>query len=218
MSSYPNLWPPPLPLVVGEEEKSLEPALRKLEVTITHFLSSFSYFSIKILFIQKIKLSNKDYLLLIYTFMTMIQISTVTKCALLAWVWEWCGIGTVCPVHTLIYTSTFTRSDKEGEHSWYIGNFTPSKHQSLTNAGGDGAGDEVGCSPLQQWVQASKRERRKRDLFSVVRYRPFHKTLPRTSAFVNWISVRFYETDCTRNITILALVVRPPRVWPPIFP
>ena len=26
---------------------------------------------------------------------------------------------------------------------------------------------------------------------------PFHKTLPRTSAFINWISVRFYETDCT---------------------
>ena len=28
------------------------------------------------------------------------------------------------------------------------------------------------------------------------RYCPFHKTLPRSSAFVNWISVRFYETDC----------------------
>ena len=27
-------------------------------------------------------------------------------------------------------------------------------------------------------------------------YRPFHKTLPRSSAFINWISVRFYETDC----------------------
>ena len=27
-------------------------------------------------------------------------------------------------------------------------------------------------------------------------YRPFHKTLPRSSAFVNWILVRFYETDC----------------------
>ena len=26
-------------------------------------------------------------------------------------------------------------------------------------------------------------------------YRPFNKTLPRSSAFVNWISVRFYETD-----------------------
>ena len=25
-------------------------------------------------------------------------------------------------------------------------------------------------------------------------YRPFHKTLPRSSAFVNWISVRYYET------------------------
>ena len=28
------------------------------------------------------------------------------------------------------------------------------------------------------------------------KYRPFHKTLPRSSAFINWISVRFYETDC----------------------
>ena len=27
--------------------------------------------------------------------------------------------------------------------------------------------------------------------------RPFHKTLPRFTAFVYWISVRFYETDCT---------------------
>ena len=29
-------------------------------------------------------------------------------------------------------------------------------------------------------------------------YRPFHKTLPRSSAFCNWISVRFYETGCTK--------------------
>ena len=28
---------------------------------------------------------------------------------------------------------------------------------------------------------------------------PFQKTLPRLSAFVNWISVRFYETVCFRN-------------------
>ena len=27
-------------------------------------------------------------------------------------------------------------------------------------------------------------------------YRPFHKTLPRSSALVNWTSVRYYETDC----------------------
>ena len=27
-------------------------------------------------------------------------------------------------------------------------------------------------------------------------YRPFHKTLPKSSAFINKISVRFYETDC----------------------
>ena len=25
---------------------------------------------------------------------------------------------------------------------------------------------------------------------------PFHKTLPKYSEFINWISVRFYETDC----------------------
>ena len=27
-------------------------------------------------------------------------------------------------------------------------------------------------------------------------YSPFHKTLPRSNAFVNWISIRFYETGC----------------------
>ena len=27
-------------------------------------------------------------------------------------------------------------------------------------------------------------------------YRQFHKTLPRSSVFLNWISVRFYEMDC----------------------
>ena len=32
----------------------------------------------------------------------------------------------------------------------------------------------------------------------VSRYRPFHKTLPRSSAFVNWIPVRFYETGCSK--------------------
>ena len=31
---------------------------------------------------------------------------------------------------------------------------------------------------------------------SVCTYRTIHKTLPRSIAFVNWISVRFYETDC----------------------
>ena len=30
-------------------------------------------------------------------------------------------------------------------------------------------------------------------------YRPFHKTLPRSSEPVNWISLRFYETDCISN-------------------
>ena len=32
--------------------------------------------------------------------------------------------------------------------------------------------------------------------YSLDRYRPFHKTLPKSSAFINKISVRFYETDC----------------------
>ena len=31
-------------------------------------------------------------------------------------------------------------------------------------------------------------------------YRPFHKTLPRFSAFLNWLSVIFYETDCIQHI------------------
>ena len=35
------------------------------------------------------------------------------------------------------------------------------------------------------------------EIGSLLSYRPFHKTLPRSSAFVNWISVRFYETGCT---------------------
>ena len=34
-------------------------------------------------------------------------------------------------------------------------------------------------------------------MFIVYIYRPFHKTLLRSSALVNWISARFYETDCT---------------------
>ena len=34
---------------------------------------------------------------------------------------------------------------------------------------------------------------RKNRHFHGADYRPFHKTLPRTSAFVNWISVRFYD-------------------------
>ena len=32
--------------------------------------------------------------------------------------------------------------------------------------------------------------------FSLI-YRQFHKNFPRSSAFINWTSVRFYETDCT---------------------
>ena len=32
------------------------------------------------------------------------------------------------------------------------------------------------------------------------KYGPFHKTLPRPRAIVNWISVRFYDADCTIEI------------------
>ena len=42
-------------------------------------------------------------------------------------------------------------------------------------------------------------------------YRPFHKTLPRSSAFVKWISVKFYETGCIKEFIIykrLGLVKR----------
>ena len=42
-------------------------------------------------------------------------------------------------------------------------------------------------------------------LFLKLTYRPFLKTLPRSSAFVILISVRFYETDCTSNISKLFL-------------
>ena len=37
----------------------------------------------------------------------------------------------------------------------------------------------------------------------VFTYRPFHKTLPRSNAFVNWISVRFYETGCIRDFNLI---------------
>ena len=46
---------------------------------------------------------------------------------------------------------------------------------------------------------------RERALF----YRPFHKTLPRSSAFVKWISVRFYETDCTIGKQQVIFVIGP---------
>ena len=39
-------------------------------------------------------------------------------------------------------------------------------------------------------------EEHERIQYTYITYRPFHKTLPRASAFVYWISVRFYESDC----------------------
>ena len=41
----------------------------------------------------------------------------------------------------------------------------------------------------------------------VPKYLPFHETLPGYSASVNWISVRFYETDCN-SATLLMLYIR----------
>ena len=39
-------------------------------------------------------------------------------------------------------------------------------------------------------------------VFLGISYRQFHKTLPRSSAFVNWISVWFHETGCIRKYNI----------------
>ena len=36
-------------------------------------------------------------------------------------------------------------------------------------------------------------------------YRPFHKTLPRSSLQMHWISVRFYETGCSIKTVSLSL-------------
>ena len=38
-------------------------------------------------------------------------------------------------------------------------------------------------------------------------YHPFHKTLPRSSAFVNLISVRFYETGCMKNAHFIFILI-----------
>ena len=44
------------------------------------------------------------------------------------------------------------------------------------------------CSILEILIQISDT--------AELMYRPFHKTLHRSNASVNWMSVRFYETDC----------------------
>ena len=72
-------------------------------LSFTHFHSCFFFtFPFKSYLYKKFKLSIKDNLLLIYTFMYMIIflriiISKVTKPAFLARVWEWRGIDTDCP-------------------------------------------------------------------------------------------------------------------------
>ena len=36
-------------------------------------------------------------------------------------------------------------------------------------------------------------------MYKTLTYHPFHKTLPRSKPFVNWISVRFYDTGCRKK-------------------
>ena len=38
-----------------------------------------------------------------------------------------------------------------------------------------------------------------KEITEQLKYPPLHKTLQRTSAFVYWISVRFYKTDCSQK-------------------
>ena len=45
--------------------------------------------------------------------------------------------------------------------------------------------------------------------FPFLNYRPFHKTLPWSRPFVYWISVRFYETDCIKNMPISENLLEP---------
>ena len=54
-----------------------------------------------------------------------------------------------------------------------------------------GLGEGPGVMKIVR-LQGRKQEARR----SYFKYRPFHKTLPRSSASANRISVRFYETDC----------------------
>ena len=44
-----------------------------------------------------------------------------------------------------------------------------------------------------------------------------HKTLPRSSAFVNWTSVRFYETGCIINVQIYVILRKNIQNCLPVF-
>ena len=51
-------------------------------------------------------------------------------------------------------------------------------------------------------------------MFSIIQlwYCLFHKTLPRFSVFIYWISLRFYETDCVEGNHILLTNLT--KIWP----
>ena len=55
-----------------------------------------------------------------------------------------------------------------------------------------------------RWLKGTTKEEEGLARLSYI-YRPFHKTLPRSSAFVKWSSVRFYETDCIYSFLLWRL-------------
>ena len=62
------------------------------------------------------------------------------------------------------------------------------------------------CWDICQRIHVKREEAKVHDRpLRMLEYRPYYKTLPRSSAFGNWISVRFYETDC--------ILYSPPIVW-----
>ena len=64
----------------------------------------------------------------------------------------------------------------------------------------------LAASKMGLYIIIYKQGKRKKQNFFVIfsyllnTYRPFHKTLPRSSSFVNWISVRFNETGCIKTL------------------
>ena len=60
------------------------------------------------------------------------------------------------------------------------------------------------CKVFMQCLTSQKTVEK---VLSAIIYRPFHNTLPRSSEFVNWILVRFYETDCRRRGLIRQYIV-----------
>ena len=69
----------------------------------------------------------------------------------------------------------------------------------LRGWGSDGHADFWALEPLQVLLPVlGVTETRKVMKYAKFKYRPFTKTLARSRAFVNRISVRFYETNCTK--------------------